>query len=167
MLTTAATLEEVPPALRIGSRLFDRVRIEGVRGEVEICELIWEVSGVTQMADTAPAAARRVYSALHVDYDGESYRVDEQHPVLTMGRVPGTDVVVPTDLTSRHHAQIELRRGRFRITDASSNGTLVLSEGGGQLSLRREGTALGKRGQICLGGTPETNPLGVLDYRCE
>lgn len=49
-------------------------------------------------------------------------------PVMTLGRAPGNDLVVPAPVVSREHARIELRDGRHVIYDLNSvNG--ILHEG--------------------------------------
>jgi class 3 adenylate cyclase len=167
VLTTADTLQLLPPMLRSGSRHVDQVKVAGVPEEVEVYELIWEVSGLTQMASTEPLAPRITHTRLHLDYAGNAYRVDADEPELRLGRVAGNDIVVPADLTSRQHAHIELRRGRFLITDNSANGTLIVNDEGGTTSLRRDHVALSGSGLICLGGTQEDNPDCVVRFRCE
>ena len=113
ILTSNGTLDQVPPALRVGSRPVDRTLVDGVSSEIEVYEMIWEVSEMTQMADIRPVRARVTHTRLVLVYQGQEYEVSDDHPVLTIGRVEGNDVVVPTDLTSRKHSEIEFSRGRF------------------------------------------------------
>ena len=167
ILTSEATLENVPPSLRVGSRVLETTLVDGVSGEVTIYELIWEVSGLTQVADVRPQRARVTHTALHLRYQGQEYVVGDEKPVLTLGRVKGNDVVVETDLTSRQHAEIEYARGRFHLSDNSSNGTVLVNEGGAQQVLRRDKATLGESGKICLGGRPEDNANGVMEFDCK
>ena len=162
ILTSSRTLDETPPALRVGSRLVERVS-----GEIEIYEMIWEVSEMTQMADIRPAKPRVTHTRLVLIYGGREYEVSEFNPVLTVGRVEGNDLVVATDLTSRQHSEIELSRGRFHLSDNSSNGTVLVDKNGTQQVLRRDKTALGDSGKICFGGKPDENPSGVATFTCE
>jgi len=167
VLTTSATLEAIPAMLRAGARFHDRVTSDATGAPIEVHELIWEISGLTQMADVALPSQRVTQTALELTYRGGTWRCDADNPEISIGRVDGNDLVVPTDLTSRHHAQIEYRRGRFYIADNSANGTLVLSHDGTPTPLRREDLALRGQGQICVGGNPESNPDGVIAFRCE
>ena len=134
ILTSNDTLDQVPPALRVGSRPVDRTLVDGVSSEIEVYEMIWEVSEMTQMADIRPVRARVTHTRLVLVYQGQEYEVSDAHPVLTIGRVEGNDVVVPTDLTSRKHSEIELSRGRFHLSDNSSNGTVLVTDNGSQQS---------------------------------
>ncbi len=61
---------------------------------------------------------------------------------------------------------MSFRGGRCYITDVSINGTLVTQNGGKSITLKRERLPLDGDGQICLGGTPDVNPRGVLQYHC-
>jgi len=167
ILTSGATLDALPPELRAGSRFLDRETTEGGTEELDVYELIWEVSGLTQVAGTKPPAPQVTHSRLELTYAGVCYRVDEERPLLTLGRVAGNDVVVPTDLTSRNHAEIEFRRGRFHLRDNSANGTMVVVDDGATESLRRDRLTLAGTGIICLGGAPEENADAVLRYACE
>ena len=167
ILTSNATLGQVPPALRVGSRAVDRTLVDGVSSETAVYEMIWEVSEMTQMADIRPAKARVTHTRLTLVYQGKEYEVSDAHPVLTVGRVEGNDVVVATDLTSRKHSEIELSRGRFHLSDNSSNGTSLVPEGGAQQMLRRDKATLGESGEICFGGKLDENPTGIARFTCE
>ena len=166
-LVSAALRESVPEMLRMGSRYFDRIDAEHSGGPIDVHELLWEVSDSTQVAGVQPISANSEAMTLVLDYMGESYRVDADRPHMRFGRVEGADIVVATDLTSRQHADIEYRRGRFHLTDNSVNGTVVVNDEGAMTSLRRESSVLRGCGCICLGGTPEANPQGVIQFRCE
>lgn len=167
ILTSGATLDSVPDALRVGSRMLDKTVVDGVSSDITVYEMIWEVSGLTQVADVRPERPRVTYERLRLSYKGEEFLVGDDKPVLTLGRVEGNDVVVATDLTSRQHAEIEFARGRFHLSDNSSNGTVLVSEGGAPQVLRRDRATLGESGQICLGGRPEDNRDGVMTFQCD
>ena len=85
---------------------------------------------------------------------------------LTIGREPHNDIVLADSTVSRSHAEIEYRQGRFRLTDKSSNGTVVLTDDGRLHRLRRDHTHLSGSGRICLGGLPEDTPDAVIRYEC-
>ena len=167
ILTSHGTLDQIPPALRVGSRLVERTLVDGVSSEIQVYEMILEVSEMTQMEDIRPIKARVTHTRLILHYAGREYEVSDGHPVLTIGRVEGNDVVVPTDLTSRQHSEIELSRGRFHLSDNSSNGTVLVSNTGSQQVLRRDKITLGEIGKICFGGKPEENPNGIASFSCE
>ena len=61
------------------------------------------------------------------------------------------DLIVKGDLISRYHSKIEHRRGKFIITDQSTNGTFIKTSGGQIIFLRREEFTLFGSGFISLG----------------
>lgn len=167
VLVTAATLQMVPPMLRASSRFVDRVSSAATGAAIDVHELTWEISGLTQVSDIALQESRAEHTTLLLSYEGKSFQCDADEPVIAIGRVADNDIVVQTDLTSRHHAEIEYRRGRFHLADSSANGTLVIAEDGTTTSVRRESVALRGRGRLCMGGTPDGNPRGVVEFSCE
>ena len=167
ILTSRDLVDELPPELRVGTRHFDQVPAEGRAGVLEVVEMIWEVAGLTQVANTQAPVPRTVYTRLTLEYRDQTITLGDDHPSAVLGRVAGCDLLVETDLTSRQHVKIEYRRERFHLTDNSANGTLLRTDAGKTEQLRRESAALDGAGIICLGGTPETNPDGVLRYYCE
>ncbi len=166
VLGTATALEAVPPMFRAGCRFHDCITMGG-GAQFDVHELIWEVSGLTQASDTNPVEPRAEYTRMSLRFAGDSAVCDANTPTLTLGRVPGNDLLVRTDLTSRQHAEINYRRGRFYIVDNSANGTLVVGEDGSTVSLRREEMALRGSGRLCMGGTLDSNPGGVVTFNCE
>ena len=167
ILTSRELVDALPAELRVGSRHFDRVTADGRTGLLEVVEMIWEVSGTTQLSNTQAPEARVVHSRLVLEFMGHTITLGEDRPSASLGRVEGNDLQVDTDLTSRQHAAIEYRRERFHITDNSANGTMVQTDSGRTERLRRESLTLVGAGIICLGGTPEENPTGVVRYHCE
>ncbi len=169
VLTSRATLEALPPELRAAVRFVDRVPAEAWSGEVEAYEMIWEVSGVTQISESLVERTRPrdVHERLTVTFRGEQHVLDRDHPRLTLGRVEGNDIVVANDLVSRNHALFELERGRFHFTDQSSNGSFLEETGGDVVRLRRERLTLRGSGRVCLGGPPEQNPEALVDFVLE
>ncbi len=166
VLTSQATLDAVPKALRIGARHFDQIYLTGYGGTVDVFELIYDDMSITQEAHFKPPIQKPGYSRLVLSYKDREFEVNGENRSLKLGRIKSNDVVVPSDLTSRMHAEMNFRGGRCFITDVSINGTLVIQDGSKRITLKRERLALDGSGQICLGGTPDVNPHGVLVYRC-
>ena len=65
---------------------------------------------------------------------------------------------------ARVHAKLEYRRGKFVITDLSTNGTYVGQEGGAEVFLRRESMPLVGHGTISLGSPAKQEPAAVIRY---
>ena len=167
ILASAETVNALPPALRFGNRRFDRIEAEGREAPVDIVELIWEVSDLTQMADTQPIRIEPEFVRLLLRYQGVELELNNTRPQVTLGRTDQNDLVVPTQLASRSHAVVEYRRGRFQLRDISSNGTVLVDAEGEAHLLRGETVQLSGQGTFCLGGAPQNNPDGVVEYSCE
>ncbi|MGK0171899.1 MAG: adenylate cyclase [Gammaproteobacteria bacterium] len=167
ILISGETFAELPPELRFGSRPFDTIAAEGRDAPVEIVEMLWEVTDLTQMSDIALSVVPVVEQVrLRVRYEDQTIELDNTRPRLTMGRTEQNDLMVPTSLASRSHAEIECRRGRYYLTDMSTNGTVVIDKDGNANHVRGESVLLSGNGRFCLGGTPEMNPEGVVEYVC-
>jgi class 3 adenylate cyclase len=166
VLTSESTLNAVPKALQVGARHVERVYLKGRNLSLEIYELIWDDMSITQEAQFKPSIQNSGYSRLVLSYGKKKFELSDENHSLKLGRVKSNDVVVPSELTSRMHAEMSFRGGRCYITDVSINGTLVTQDGGRSTRLKRERLALEGVGEICLGGTPEVNPEGVLTYQC-
>jgi adenylate cyclase len=166
VLTSEATLNAVPRAFSVGARHVDQIYLTGSNVSLEMYELIWDDMSITQEAPFKPKVQSPGYSRLLLTYEGKKFELSNKNHSLKLGRVNSNDVVVPSELTSRMHAEMNFNGGRCYITDVSINGTLVTQDGGRRTTLKRERLALEGIGEICLGGTPEVNPKGVLAYRC-
>jgi adenylate cyclase len=167
ILTSADTVQALPPELRFGARALEDMAAQGRDAPLELVELVWEVNDVTQMADTQAIRRLPTHTRLRLRYRGQEVELGDARPRLSVGRTAQNDLVVPTQLASRSHAEFEYRRGRFHLRDMSSNGTVVVSEDGDASLVRGETVQLHGRGVLCLGGTPQANPEGVVDYECE
>jgi serine phosphatase RsbU (regulator of sigma subunit) len=80
--------------------------------------------------------------------DGTPRRYVLSKPVVTLGRRPDRDVVLPQPHVSRDHAQIELRDGQYFVVDTgSSHGTFVNGQPAKEQMLRNgDRIELGSRG---------------------
>ena len=84
-----------------------------------------------------------------------------------LGRGKDCELVIKGDLISRYHSKIEHRRGKFVLTDQSTNGTFVRSTEGQDIFLRREEFTLLGSGYISLGKKVDLNDFNVIHYLCE
>ena len=71
-----------------------------------------------------------------------------------MGRADDNTIHRSGALTSRKHARVEYKRGRFTITDQSANGTHIKPDDEEAYALRREYAQLEGGGYIGLGEDP-------------
>jgi pSer/pThr/pTyr-binding forkhead associated (FHA) protein len=119
--------------VRIGAHtlLVQRIvaREEPRAAPVEASAAALDQTRVASYGEPQDAAGDPVWS-LQVERDGQMIAsVPLETDVATLGRDPASDVVLPDDDVSRHHARILRKHGKLYIEDRDSlNGTLVDGE---------------------------------------
>jgi predicted component of type VI protein secretion system len=93
--------------------------------------------------------------------------LDDQRPLINIGRADDNDIVIRGNLISRLHATIELSRGRFTLTDQSTNGTFVQIVGEEESFVRRDSMAIKGEGMIGLGRIPDRDSPLTIYFVCE
>lgn len=165
IITTEDTIVNLPPVSGREVRKFDSAKVKGKQDEMAIYEVLWQLdnSNVTAMQGDALSAIA-VASSLTLTYLGSTREMSSTSPDFVMGRDPRCDMVVNTGFSSRLHARIEYRRGKFVLIDQSTNGTYIQSGDGETMYLRREELPLLGSGKIALGEaiTPET--AHIIEY---
>ncbi len=151
-------------------RLFDRIRLKGKEVPLDIYLLAWEPDAdITNMATsgsfTNPARDTQA-QMLELKYHGRQLTLALDSETIQIGRGKDCDLIISGDLISRVHARIEVRRGRFVITDQSTNGTFIRTADGQNFFLRREESTLFGSGVISLGSSIEKAGDNLLHYRC-
>jgi class 3 adenylate cyclase len=164
ILTTRETARALTPTLRASTRHLDRVAVKGKAEEIDVFEVTWHGDDVTRMATgllkTQPKSARLV-----LRYHTEELRLDQDMDTVILGRHQKADLVVNDSMASREHARLECRRGRFILTDQSTNGTYIVTPNG-PCYLRRESIVLTGTGTIAL-GRELSSATEVVVYSCE
>ncbi len=163
ILTTEVTVSALPPEARAGAYYIDTTTIKGKSGEVRIHEIVWERTDKTVMVDGI-MDSQTFRLRLEIRLGSKVLDVDQNRPLVTLGRQSHNDFVVDDSRVSRSHAKIEYRRGRFVLVDQSSNGTYVLPFGGKVSRLKREEAPLSGHGVIGLGHAPEHDAPDSVHY---
>lgn len=163
ILTTADTVRHLPMMLRTLTRLMDTTVVKGRREPIAIHQVLWEEAGdstTTRLSTALPLPVAHT-RAVTLTLGSKTARIDTTGRPLTLGRTQG-DLVVPDSLVSRQHATLEATRGKFFVTDVSTNGTYVLFDHGAHTALRRESGELTDGGWIGLGRPPtQDNPYRI------
>ncbi len=150
IITTQDTAAALSPAVRSSTRHLDRIPIKGKSEDVDIFEVIWQADDVTRMATGLLHHGANKIANLRLSYHAEVMDLDQDMNVVILGRGQKADMVVNDSMASREHARIECRRGKFILTDMSTNGTYVETLEGPSY-LRREDIVLTGQGKIALG----------------
>ncbi|HKJ50373.1 MAG TPA: adenylate/guanylate cyclase domain-containing protein [Gammaproteobacteria bacterium] len=152
-------------------RPYDRLRVKGRNEQLDVYLVAWESDAdITNMATlssfTNPARYDQA-SRLTLRYDGNTLAITDDSDPYILGRGKDCELVVKGDLISRYHSRIEHRRGKFVISDQSTNGTFVRTVEGQDVYLRREEYALFGSGFISLGKKIDLNDDNLIHFQCE
>jgi class 3 adenylate cyclase len=152
-------------------RPYDRLRVKGRNEQLDVYLFAWEQEGdITNMATsssfTNPARYEQVKS-LTLKYEGKPHSIDRDTMSYILGRGKDCELVIKGDLISRYHSKIEHRRGKFIITDQSTNGTFVRTAEGQDVFLRREEFTLFGSGYISLGRKVDLADENLIHFLCE
>ncbi len=168
IIITEATTERLSSQWRTACRLIDTAPIKGQSTEVPLYEVLWQPDDVTSMVRTMSQEVDRSHCArLRLWWMDQELVLDEQRPVLTIGRADENDLVVKGNLVSRLHARIEFGRQKFTLIDHSTNGTFVRGSGGEESFVRRDSLQLKGGGMISLGRLPDSESALTIRFVCE
>jgi adenylate cyclase len=168
IITTSAMVERLSPEWRASVRQIDVANVRGQNGEIALYEVLWQTEDVTSMLPAIAIGGRDPrHARLRLTVADQEYIVDEEHPQAVIGRSEDNDVIVRGNLISRMHARIELNRNRFLLTDQSTNGTFVQTEGQEEAFVRRDSVPLKGEGLIGLGRIPVPDAPQTIRFVCE
>lgn len=167
-LTTGKSIDSLPPELRLKAVFIDRIEAEDGSGDIEVYSIPWEedYSEVTVLSQQPAQGNALMHTALVLVYAGKELRLDSNRTHCQIGRGEDNDLVVNGEYTSRHHAEIHYRHGRFHLSDMSTNGTALVHSDGHMTRLHREEEMLSGSGLICFGGEPKIDPHAQVQYEC-
>jgi adenylate cyclase len=167
IITTEATVTALPRMLRANTtRLVDHAPVKGKRDSMDIYEIIWQQEDITRMLPTVIADTQDSLVRLRLDYNDINVMLDHERSQVVIGRSKGADIAVEEVLASRLHAKIEHRRGKFYLTDQSTNGTYV-KIGDKEAFVRRDEVVLTGDGAISLGRPFNENPTELVLFHLE
>jgi len=143
--------------------------VAGKQAAIAIAEILWQddAAGMTmvQGARTLPDAAP-LDCTLRLEHRGCVIALRPDSAALTLGRDPSSGLVVDAACVSRGHAHIDWQRGHYVLSDRSTNGTWVQTEGDGPQRLHRDALRLRRSGVIRLGKAIESGTDDLLYFRC-
>ena len=167
-LTDADTVAALSVQMRESTRQINAIPVKGKAEEVEVYELLWQVS-----SDRTVIPGRNP-APVSVPGGGPSIRLTHLGKVLTFkesvhfGReAVGNHVVITDPMASRRHAKLELRAGKFVLVDQSSNGTFVIIGTANEIRLKREEMMLYSSGKFAFGHSTAEPGAEVVEFDCE
>jgi len=163
IITTEDTVQNLSPRLAKITREFDKAPIKGKEGVLTIYEVMWKPDTSTCMRTTIKSGNEDNASSLHIIYKDSEFNIEANAPDFQIGRDASCDLIVDSEFSSRVHAHIEYRRGKFVLVDKSTNGTYVSMQKKKDIYLRREESPLIGVGEIELG---EPTNKSSIRYIC-
>lgn len=168
IITTEPTVWKLSEDQRAMTRYVDEQTLAGRLEKMDFYEIIWEVSDLTDLAThEPPRELRTTHTSLSLIFGDKQFLLDGRKPDISIGRSETNDLVVPSLLASRHHADIHLTRGRFVVHDQSVNGTFIRRLDGREVSLLRDDHPLSGSGKIGVGEPPDEHEELTIKYSCE
>lgn len=92
--------------------------------------------------------------------------LDANQRRCVVGRGRDSDLPTGSRFTSKRHAEVVYRRGRFYVIDNSINGTFIAPQGGMVQHLHHEEVALLGSGVIMFGSPASKDPDASVSYEC-
>jgi class 3 adenylate cyclase len=165
IMTTAATIDDLPPALRDATRRVAALSLKGKQSDVEVCELLWQGSDkMTLMAFNRGKPL--VHAVLKLLHGSREITVDASRGSLQIGRDESLEIVLQDAFASRLHGRVEHRAGKFQYVDLSSNGTFVIIDADPEVVLRRESITLRGNGRIGFGHSTQDAGAEIVRFAC-
>ncbi len=168
ILTSEQGLRNLPAELKENVNLINTLDAEAYDGKLEVYSVPWEEADeITKMESSRDHSSVITQAGILIlDYKGKSIRLDADKNQLSVGRSTDSGLSVEGNYTSRLHAEIQYRNGRFHLKDVSTNGTAVIYSNGDIKRIHREELILKGDGTICFGGLPDEDPGASVHFKC-
>ncbi len=169
IITTQDTINLLDADLQDMSRQFDRTNVKCKEEEIIVYQVVWEESDDVTRIEINTGDEEDEIKYLSLEFQGNQNRIgSHENRTFVIGRGVQSDLMCKTRLASRTHATLEFRRGKFLLSDQSSNGTFVQTDDGESIFLRRQELMLWGSGYIGLGEeVSKDDPQNVIRYVCE
>ncbi len=168
IITTLAVVNSLPPGLRQRTDRIMGAELRGKQGTFDLFRVIWETDEVVLTHVRARAPIDRPPpeedAELTLRYHSQSCKINGQHKSAMLGRDETCEIRVIEGYTSRRHAHIEWRYGKFVIADQSTNGTYIRFTDWHTVRLAREELVLRGSGSISLGQSYAENPVDLVEF---
>lgn len=166
IMTTSTVADLLPLSIHDKLHKILRTDIKGKQEQQVIYQVQWQLEdmGSTRIGMSSFRKPESAINELVLKFKDKTYAVNEQSDKLLLGRDDSCQLVVKNDFVSRQHANVELRFGKFTLTDLSSNGTFIRSSEGVVARVSREDSPLHGTGSISLGQPYAENTSDVIEF---
>ena len=167
IMTTQAVVDALPPDLLEKTRQILRAKLKGKQERLDVFQVTWETDDTMSTRIGMPAFRKPQESTheLILRYHGNFLKINEQRKSAMLGRDEVCDIVVHTEFASRQHVRVELRFGKFVVSDQSTNGTYIRFSDGHVIRISREDMVLRGSGSISLGQSYSDKPTELVEFK--
>jgi class 3 adenylate cyclase len=154
IIATQEVVDALPHELRARARQIRSVTIKGKQEQLDIFQIGWQDDDEDATRIIAPSFGKpqeKKPEQLVLDHEGQRFTVGDENRSAMLGRGEGCSIRVKDDFSSRQHARVDFRFGKFLIADQSINGTYVRFADGETVHIVREEALLRSTGEISLG----------------
>lgn len=106
------------------------------------------------------------HQRLYITYHECIKELTSRDTSIILGRSNKCDFIVDVDCASRQHAKLGYRRGKFIISDHSTNGTFIKPQGNKEIYIQQEDYPLSSSGFISLGESISVDNEHLIYYSC-
>jgi class 3 adenylate cyclase len=163
IITTEQVVQGLSVEQKQIARQFDTVKVKGKQERMVIYDLLWRIEDVTFM-HTSPLTQSTATRILTLEYGPRRIQLLPQQGSMRIGRESHNELVVSSPAASRTHAIIEYSRGKYVLSDISTNGTYLTTQNQQTLYLRRETVPLLGSGKIGLGEPVSDDNEHIIKY---
>jgi len=164
IITTESTISNLPQMVKDLAQQFDRVTVKGKRKEIVVYSIQWRQDTCATIFATKGFPITDAIAGIALQYQGENIVIAPESRVFSMGRSTECNLPIFGSKVSRVHARLEMQRGKFVLTDQSTNGTFVKVNQGEPIYLRRESLPLWGNGIIALGQEISDDNPNLINY---
>lgn len=164
--TTQAVIDALPLVLRKQTHKIRRAEIKGKHEQLDIFQVDWETDDMsrTRIGEATLRMPPKAGGELTLNYHDQILKINERRKNALFGREDGCELIVRNNFSSRQHARVEFRFGKFIFTDQSTNGSFIRFTDGQEVSIMREATVLHGSGLISLGQNFSENPVELINF---
>ncbi|MEQ1527324.1 MAG: adenylate/guanylate cyclase domain-containing protein [Gallionella sp.] len=166
IMSTREVLNVLPVALQRRMRLIMRAEFKGKRDHQEVYQVIDDQEDIEATRCGIPAYRKPPENdtEMVLRYRNHTAKVANDQRSISLGREEFCSIVVKNTFASRLHTQIELRLGKFYITDQSTNGTFIRFSDDSVVHITRQEILLARNGTISLGQSFDDSPDELIEF---
>lgn len=167
ILIAQSTREQLGEAHERATRTIFDATLKTSLSKTSVCEVQWRDDLIhrTQINPHIHRTIPEDSGSLVLALDGSVRRLDHWHPILTIGREAGCELLVTDAVVSRRHATIRVERMQFFIVDHSVNGTFITRSDGAEIHLMRREMMLEGEGVIRPGYSSAAEGRPMITFR--